>query len=187
MMINDANLLLWSGIGIAIVFILLIVYLYLKEGENAKRSRRYEKSIEELNKEVYRLQKRIKEQENELEHFKTSIKAQIYQDVRLEIKNLLDSNLHTQVMPIKVEMESIKTQWNDCKNNLSNVEELENKIFQLEERLKEFAYTPSNPTNIDEGRIIAMFKDGWSIDSIAKELRVGKGEVEFTLKFANLK
>ena len=53
--------------------------------------------------------------------------------------------------------------------------------------MKEFAYTPTNPINIDEGRIIAMFKDGWSVDSIAKELRVGKGEVEFTLKFANLK
>ncbi|WP_297814186.1 hypothetical protein [uncultured Helicobacter sp.] len=185
-MINDANLLLWGGIGIAIVFILLIVYLYLKEGESAKRSRRYEKSIEELNKEVYRLQKRIKEQENELEHFKTSIKAQIYQDTRLEIKNLLDTNLHTQITPIKVEMESLKTQWNDYKNNLSDIEELENKIFRLEERIKEFTYTPSNPTNIDEGRIIAMFKDGWSVDSIAKELRIGKGEVEFTLKFANL-
>lgn len=185
-MFNDANLLLWGGIGIAIVFILLIVYLYLKEGENAKRARRYEKSIEELNKEVYRLQKRIKEQENELEHFKTHIKAQIYQDMRLEMKNLLDSNLHTQIMPIKVEMESLKTQWNDCKNNFRDLGDLENKIFHLVERLKEFVYTPSNPTNIDEGRIISMFKDGWSVDSIAKELRIGKGEVEFTLKFANL-
>lgn len=59
-MINDANLLLWGGIGVAVVFILLIVYLYLKEGEHAKRARRYEKSIEELNKEVYRLQKELK-------------------------------------------------------------------------------------------------------------------------------
>lgn len=106
--------------------------------------------------------------------------------MRQEMKNLLDSNLHTQIMPIKVEMESLKTQWNDCKANLGNQEELENKILHLEERLKEFVYTPTNPTNIDEGRIISMFKDGWSIDSIAKELRIGKGEVEFTLKFANL-
>lgn len=185
-MINDTNLLLWGGVGVAIVFILLFVYLYLKEGEHTKRARRYEKSIEDLNKEVYRLQKRIKEQGNELEHFKTNIKAQIYQDTRLEMKNLLDSNLHTQMMPIKVEIESLKTQWNECKNNFGDFEALENKIFHLEERLKEFVYTPSSPTNIDEGRIISMFKDGWSVDSIAKELRIGKGEVEFILKFANL-
>ncbi len=37
-MFNDANLLLWGGIGIAIVFILLIVYLYLKEGDQSKQA-----------------------------------------------------------------------------------------------------------------------------------------------------
>ncbi|TLD83584.1 hypothetical protein LS70_005205 [Helicobacter sp. MIT 11-5569] len=177
---------LWGGIGIAIVFILLIVYLYLKESENNKRTRRYEKSIEELNKEVYRLQKRIKEQESELERFKASIKAQIYQDTRLEMKNLLDTNLSAQVVPLRNDMESLKSQWQANKTHLENLEHLEHKIFALEDRIKEFAYTPTNPTNIDEGRIIAMFKDGWSVDSIAKELRIGKGEVEFTLKFANL-
>ncbi|MCI5633622.1 hypothetical protein [Helicobacter sp.] len=184
---GDVNIMLWGGIGIAVVLVLLIVYLYLKESESNKRTRRYEKSIEELNKEVYRLQKRIKEQESALEHFKVGIKAQIYQDTRLEMKNLLDTNLNTQVVPLRADMESLKVQWQSHQKALENIEYLENKIFSLEDRMKEFAYTPTNPINIDEGRIIAMFKDGWSVDSIAKELRVGKGEVEFTLKFANLK
>ncbi len=183
---GSENLLLWGGIGVSVVFILLIIYLYLKETESSKRSRRYEKSIEELNKEVYRLHKRIKELDSDLEHFKVSIKAQIYQDTRLEIKNLLETNLNTELSPIQADMESLKKEWGACKNNIQNLEDLENKIFSLEERIKEFAYTPTNPTNIDEGRIISMFKDGWSVDSIAKELRIGKGEVEFTLKFANL-
>ena len=184
---GDINVVLWGGIGIAVVLVLLIIYMYLKEGESNKRSRRYEKSIEELNKEVYRLQKRIKEQESALEHFKVGIKAQIYQDTRLEMKKLLDSNLGTQVVPLRADMESLKAQWQSHQKALENIEHLENKIFSLEDRIKEFAYTPTNPTNIDEGRIISMFKDGWSVDSIAKELRIGKGEVEFTLKFANLK
>ena len=103
------------------------------------------------------------------------------------MKNLLDTNLNTQVVPLRADMESLKVQWQSHQKALENIEYLENKIFSLEDRMKEFAYTPTNPINIDEGRIIAMFKDGWSVDSIAKELRVGKGEVEFTLKFANLK
>lgn len=184
---QDISLLLWGGIGVIAVFILLVVYLYIKEGESNKRTRRYEKSIEELNKEVYRLQKRIKEQESALEHFKTSIKAQIYQDTRLEIKNLLDANLATQVVPIRSSVESLQLEWQNTRGHINQIEKLENKILHLEDRLKEFVYTPTNATNIDEGRIISMFKDGWSVDSIAKELRIGKGEVEFTLKFANLK
>ncbi|MCI5969353.1 DUF6115 domain-containing protein [Helicobacter sp.] len=183
---NAVDIMLWGGIGLAIVFILLIVYLYLKEGEGNKRARRYEKSIEELNKEVYRLTKRIKEQESELERFKVNIKAQIYQDTRLEMKNLLDANLSAQVAPLRNDMESLKAEWQGAKCALESVEHLENKMFALEDRIKEFVYTPTSPTNIDEGRIIAMFKEGWSVDSIAKELRIGKGEVEFTLKFANL-
>ena len=119
--------------------------------------------------------------------FSDYTKAQIYQDTRLEMKNLLDSNLGTQVVPLRADMESLKAQWQSHQKALENIEHLENKIFSLEDRIKEFAYTPTNPTNIDEGRIISMFKDGWSVDSIAKELRIGKGEVEFTLKFANLK
>ena len=107
-------------------------------------------------------------------------------DTRLEIKNLLDSNLSSQVFPLRQEMESLKKDLFNNKEQLEHIQKLEDKVYHLEDRLKEFVYTPSNPTNIDESRIISMFKDGWSVDSIAKELRIGKGEVEFTLKFANL-
>ncbi|PZT48869.1 hypothetical protein B6S12_02015 [Helicobacter valdiviensis] len=159
---------------------MLVGYIYLRDGENTKKLKRFEKSIEELNKEVYRLQKRFKETQNELENFKQDFKGQIYKDMHLEIKNTIDTNLFAQITPIKNKMETLQSQIQKTS------EGLENKMLGLEERLKEFVYTPSNPTNIDENRIISMFKDGWSVDSIAKELRIGKGEVEFTLKFANL-
>ena len=177
---NNENMILWIGGGIALVFILLIIYLYLKDYESARKARRYENSIEDLNKEIYRLQKKFKEQENDLEKFKQSFKQQIYQETRLEMKNLIDSNLYAQISPIKTHLSSLREKYEEYQDNIDN------KIIALEERIKEFAYTPSNPSNIDEGRIISMYKDGWSVDSIAKELRIGKGEVEFTLKFANL-
>lgn len=180
MIIDNENILLWVGVGVGLVFALLIIYFYLKDAENTKRSKRYEKSIEDLNKEIYRLQKKLKAYESDLEGFKQSIKQQIYQDTRLEMKNLIDTNLHSQVMPLRSQIERLNEEYKQYK------EEVEGKVFTLEDRIKEFAYTPTNPTNIDEGRIISMFKDGWSVDSIAKELRIGKGEVEFTLKFANL-
>ncbi|WP_199770135.1 hypothetical protein [Helicobacter mesocricetorum] len=180
MIIDNEYILLWVGAGVGLVFVLLMVYFYLKDADNTKRYKRYEKSIEELNKEIYRLQKKLKTYESDLESFKQSFKQQIYQDTRLEMKNLIDMNLHSQVIPLKSQIERLGEEYKHYK------EEVEGKVFMLEDRIKEFAYTPTNPTNIDEGRIISMFKDGWSVDSIAKELRIGKGEVEFTLKFANL-
>ncbi len=171
---------LWIVVGIAVIFILFLFYLYFKERESTKRANRYETSIEELNKEVYRLQKKLKDSENQLEKFQQTLKQQIYQETRLEMKNVLDSNLFTQISPLKSDIQALQEEWREYQ------EKTENKMVVLEERIKEFAYTPSNPTNIDEGRIVSMYKDGWSVDSIAKELRIGKGEVEFTLKFANL-
>lgn len=184
---SEINIVLWGGLGIVVVFALLVIYLYLKESENNKRARRYERSIEDLNKEIYRLSKRIKEQENAIEYFKSGFKTKIYQDTRLEMKNLLETNLGGQVAPLRSDMESLKAQWQGAKYALANLEYLESKIFALEDRIKELVYTPTSSTSIDEGRIVAMFKEGWSVDSIAKELRIGKGEVEFTLKFANLR
>ncbi|CAM2873704.1 hypothetical protein [Helicobacter burdigaliensis] len=174
------SLLLYAGIGVIAFCLLLVGYVYLRDSENAKKLKRFEKSIEELNKEVYRLQKRFKETQSEWEVFKQDFKGQIYKDMHLEIKNTIDSNLFAQITPIKNKMEALQGQIQKTS------EGLENKVLGMEERLKEFVYTPSNPTNVDESRIISMFKDGWSVDSIAKELRIGKGEVEFTLKFANL-
>lgn len=179
-MLNNQNAMLWIVVGIAVVFVLFLLYLYFKERESTKRASRYETSIEELNKEVYRLQKKLKDSESQLERFQQSLKQQIYQETRLEMKNVLDSHLFAQISPLKSELQALQEEWKDYQDKT------ENKLIILEERIKEFAYTPSNPTNIDEGRIVAMYKDGWSVDSIAKELRIGKGEVEFTLKFANL-
>ena len=180
-MINNEMMLLYGGVGIAIFFILMIFYIYIKDKESARRLARYEKSIEDLNKEVYRLQKKIKENAQDLESFKNTIKGQMYQDIRLEIKNILDSNLSLELRPLQEKIQGFDGNIRDF------TEEIRAKMMELEERLREFAYTPTTPTNIDEGRIISMFKDGWSVDSIAKELRIGKGEVEFTLRFANLK
>ena len=64
---------------------------------------------------------------------------------------------------------------------------IEEKIVGIEEKIREFGYFPTSSTNIDEKRIIGMFRDGWSIDAIAKEMRLSKGEIEFTLKLADIK
>lgn len=61
----------------------------------------------------------------------------------------------------------------------------EQKIVRIENRVRDFGHL-SYVNDVDEKRIVALFKEGWSVDSIAKELRIGRGEVEFTLKIADI-
>lgn len=189
---NRDTLLLISG-GLFLIF--LLGYLYLKEGDTARKNKRYEKAIEGLNKEIYRLQKRVREMEDgvdeDLQNFPKQLRTQIYQDVRVEIKNSLESTLKTRFAEFE---NKIKTDLDQAKGALegerdrvnSEAEDMRERVIKLEERFKELAYFPSTPTNADEAKIVSMYKEGFSVDNIAKELRLGKGEVEFILKMSKI-
>ena len=75
---------------------------------------------------------------------------------------------------------------NDLESNLTRNSE---KLIALENKIKEYSgfSTSGSGGDLDEKKIIDMFQNGFSIDSIAKEMRIGRGEVEFTLKLANLR
>ncbi|MGP1450554.1 MAG: hypothetical protein ACTTJS_05465 [Wolinella sp.] len=160
------------GGGAGLIALLIIAYFYIKDVETSKRLRSFEKSIEELNKQLYRLQKKLKDDEAETLAEQSRARDELHE----EIKGILDAEAtknRRAISQIETRIEELH-------------ERLEDKIMGLDERVKELGYFPSSPNGVDEGRILGMFKDGWSIDAIAKELRIGKGEVEFTLKLANI-
>jgi len=72
--------------------------------------------------------------------------------------------------------------------NLKNIDatqkQHEQKLNQIEEKLKLFNLTSSSNTN--ENKIISLFKEGKTIEEIANEERIPVGEVEFVIKLANL-
>lgn len=61
----------------------------------------------------------------------------------------------------------------------------EEKIINLSQRVKNFSAI-ENVRDIDEKQILRLFREGLSIESIAKELKIGRGEVEFILKISDL-
>ena len=112
--------------------------------------------------------------------------------------NELENQLSSTALNTKIKTESIDAVNNALVNVYRQIEILEaqvnkegdyieEKIVGIEEKIREFGYFPTSSTNIDEKRIIGMFRDGWSIDAIAKEMRLSKGEIEFTLKLADIK
>lgn len=171
MLPEDLNFFVFIGIGFAMMFV--FIFLYVRDNETNKKLRTYEKSIDNLEKQLHKVQKKLKEQELEADDPAKNIQITVKQQVKEEVNSALVA-LHQTLESVEENLNHFKTQIDD-------------KIDMLDERVKESAYLPSTVNNIDEGRIIQMFRDGWSIDSIAKELSIPKGEVEFTLKLTNLK
>lgn len=143
------------NIGIVVLFVLIFVFFYIKDGESQRRLARYEKSLDDLNRELYRLNKMIKD------------------------------------------VSSIDTSKNDFRNAVDDIynviekdrEYVDSKLQILEDKIKENSpYQQSAlSNNVDDKRIISMFKGGWSVENIAKELMIAKSEVEFILKLADVK
>ena len=152
--------LLVINLGIVVIFVLVFVFFYIKDGEVQKRLLRYEKSLDDLNKEIFKIQKFLKS--NEIE---SGYSEESYKQLKLDFRNTIDD--------IYAIIEKDR-------------EYVDNKLLLLEDKIKESHHFSGTLGNVDDKRIISMFKDGWSIESIAKELMITKSEVEFTLKLANL-
>ncbi len=143
------------NVGIIVLFVLIFIFFYIKDSDNQRRLMRYERSLDELNKDLYKLQKALK-----------SMQSIDPQEIRMDFRKSLD------------DIYAIIEKDRDY---------VDNKLSVLEDRLKEHSFYPNQSSgNIDDRRIIAMYKDGWSIENIARELMITKSEVEFTLKLADL-
>ena len=62
----------------------------------------------------------------------------------------------------------------------------ENRLRYLEERIRNLSL-PSSISGLDDDKVIGRFNQGMEIDTIAKELRLSKAEVEFVLKINQLR
>ncbi len=153
--------------------IILSVLNFFKNSDMTKRLRRFERGFEDINKEVYKIKKWIKDTELESEYNNNAIHTKI----KTEVKDALNNGIINVQRQIEV-LESQTLKQNDY---------VEEKMLQLEEKLRGLNYTPSNGNAIDEKKIIGLFRDGWSVDAIAKEMRLNKGEIEFILKLSNIR
>jgi hypothetical protein len=128
-----------------------------KEKENETKFLAIEKSLDELSRELFILKKSLKEDK----------------DLK-ELKNMEDI-IEKLVNNIKI-MED---------NFVLKIKELEEKVYSIKKNVKNVEF--SNVSGNDEQKIIAMYKSGYSIEDISKELRIPAGEVEFILKMKNIK
>ncbi len=154
--------------GLGFIMLCILGYMIAKDKDVSKRITRFENAIEAVAKEIYKIQKTQKQ----FQEGKSSMEFLGVSDDENSDENTITTG--KKILDIERSVEDMKNYFDE-------------KIIALENRVREYNNFSSAGVEVDEKKIIDMFQNGFSIDSIAKELRIGRGEVEFTLKLANIK
>jgi len=146
--------------GVSAFMFFLFFYVLKMEKVIERKFAAFELTLEELNKEVYLLKKELKRNDpsKTLENFERIIET-LVDDVRMiEEKN-------------KEKFDALEAEIAELANEIKK-----NKIPE---------YTNTSISRHEEEKIINMYKSGYKVEEISRELRIPAGEVELILKFAN--
>jgi hypothetical protein len=153
----DLNIIIFIGLSFFILF--LFFYILKREKVIEQKFAAIELSLEELNKEVFLLKKELKNN-NSMEAIKKI--EEIIEDIVDDIKFLDEKNKE---FYLKIEEEIAKLQLEIKKSNLPNI---------------------TGINKHEEEKILSLYKNGYSVEEISRELRIPAGEIELILKFSNI-
>ncbi len=160
-------------IGIAVILLFLIYYIYHKDVQNAKQIRRIAMAVETLHKELYLLDKKLS--------------RHIYDTPLVEENAYGDEVVHELEARIEKLSQPLMASVNEMRSALQqHREETEHKMQTLEEGIRKLSL-PTSVSGMDDARIIALYQQGVDISGISKELRLSKPEVEFVLKLNKIR
>lgn len=152
-----------AGLFILIIIIILL-YMSMKERDTARKIAQLEHSIEDINKEIYKIQKWITDSDKKLPKDNIKPNRELVRSIEEAKEDIISLQHGLQ----------------------SDREYFEDKILVLEERLRSLGHFNAPSQQRNEKQIIELFQNGYTTDAIAKELRISKSEVEFTLKLSEL-
>jgi len=151
------NILMFGGIS----FFVFLLFLFMLKREKIieQKFSAFEMSLEELNKEIFLMKKKLKNIEN----------LPKVDDMEDAIKDLV-KNVHI----IKEENETI-------------INSLQERINELSSKIKQnkLPDISADISKNEEERIINLYKSGYSVEEISRELRIPAGEIELIVKFSD--
>jgi len=140
-------------------FILFLFFYMLKRDKIVdSKLAALELTIEDINQEVFKLKKELnsKDTQKTLEEMEQVIETLVENIKKMEEKNI------------------------------KYIKEIENKLFSVEHSVKNKMVDFSNINKSDEQKIINLYKNGYTIEQISRELRIPAGEVELVIKFQSM-
>ena len=160
-------------IAMAGIILYLLYYVYAKDASYTKNIRSVATVVEELNRELFYLKKNLTETQGSIkENSQRMTDEAIYEEIERSVYDL--------VQPLSLGIKQLQ-------DNINAIDaEIANRIAQLESGVKQISIPNSVHGNDDE-KILSLFKQGVSIETISKELHISQPEVEFVLKINKIK
>ncbi len=160
-------------VAMASVILYLLYYVFTSNAAFQKNIHSVASVVEELHQEIFHLKKKLKE----IEHLNTSTDTHMSDE---EIYEEVERTVYDMVKPLSLDLK--RTQEAIIRID----EQTESRMASLESGVKQISVPTSVHGNDDE-KIISLFKQGVSLETISKELHISKAEVEFVLKINKIK
>ena len=160
-------------VAMAAMILYLIYYVFTKDSEYNKNIRSVASVAEELNREVFYLKKKLSDTQTNIQKNSSRMSDdEIYQEV--------ERTVYDMVKPISISLKRLE-------ESIQSIDEhIDARISSLESGVKQISIPASIHGNDDE-KIISLYKQGVTLDTISKELHISKAEVEFVLKINKIK
>ena len=160
-------------VAMAGIILYLLYYVFSKDAHYSKNIRSVATVVEELNRELFYLKKKLSETQQNIEDNSQRMTDEvIYQEI--------ERSVYDMVQPLSHGLKQLQ-------QNINAIEvEIDSRVSNLESGVKQISIPASIHGN-DDTKIISLFKQGVSLDTISKELHISKPEVEFVLKINKIK
>ena len=157
----------------AAIILYLLYYVYTKDAQYSKNIRSVASVVEELNRELFYMKKKLSQtQESITENSQRMNDEMIYEEI--------ERSVYDMVNPLSLGLKQLQ-------DNINAIEvEVNARVAHIESGVKQISIPLSVHGNDDE-KIISLFKQGVSLETISKELHISKPEVEFVLKINKIK
>lgn len=151
-----------------LIILYLLYYVYEKDTQYSKNIRSIASVVEELNRDIFYLRNKLTEATKKIEHTQRGMSdEEIYQEI--------ERTVYDMIQPLALTLKEVQS-------SITAIDsQLESRIANLENGVKQISIPSSIHANDDE-KIISLYKQGVSVETIAKELHLAKPEVEFVLK-----
>ena len=160
-------------IGMACIILYLLYYVYTKDADYSRNIRSVASVVEDLNRELFYLKKNLTDTQNGIqENSQRMNDEEIYQEI--------ERSVYDMVQPLSMGIKQLQ-------ENINAIDaSIDGRISHLESGVKQISIPTSIHGNDDE-KIMSLFKQGVSLETISKELHISQPEVEFVLKINKIK
>jgi uncharacterized protein YoxC len=157
----------------AAVILYLLYYVFTKDSDYNKNIRSVATVVEDLNRELYYVKKRLSDTQESIKKSPARMSDdEIYQEI--------ERSVYDMVHPISQSLQEMQESINAIDA------QIDSRISSLESGVKQINIPSSLHANDDE-KIISLFKQGVSLETISRELHLSKPEVEFVLKINKIR